>query len=240
MVEKFSLPRHNCKRCCRSLIRHCSFLQCAAIFVGFVCGDFFPTCSFIDEHVYPLLGEQGRSAVWGSRWCRWVRKCCFSPLMDCLTLSRYLCLCFFSCEVGGAILTLTSKALWNLGWSTWNCCHTTDQAERYFPFIWRNLPPSQAFPLFLPSISCGNFSCVKAVSPPAVLCEVENGLLPRIKFQIFSFYTVNTDGFKPPRIILSLVFSGTQDISYLKKMCLIIHKQGSNKYVASLNVLIPT
>lgn len=67
-------------------------------------------------------GRTGRSAVWGSRWCRWVRKSCFSSLLDCLTLSRSLCLCFFSCEVGGAILTLTSKAQ-NLGWSAWNCCH---------------------------------------------------------------------------------------------------------------------
>lgn len=139
---------------------------------------------------------------------------------------------------------LTSKALWNLGWSTWNCCHTIDQTERCFPFqallslkeisLHLRLSPSSQYFLL-------KFSCAKAVSPPTVLCEVENCLLPWIKFQIFCFYTVNIHRFRPPRIILSLVFSGTQGIpTCLKKLCLITHKQGSNKYVASLNVLLPT
>lgn len=64
-----------------------------------------PKVSFIDEQIYPPLGDQGRPAEWGSRWCRWVRKCYISSLMCCLTLGKYLCLCFFSYEISGAILT---------------------------------------------------------------------------------------------------------------------------------------
>ena len=79
--------------------RHCSFLQCTKVFY------WAQSCSFIQEQIHPPLGEKGRPAEWGSRWCRWVRKCCFSSLMCCLTLGKYLCLCFFSYVISGAVLT---------------------------------------------------------------------------------------------------------------------------------------
>lgn len=141
---------------------------------------------------------------------------------------------------------LTSKALWNLGWSTWNHCHTTDQTERCFPFqallslkeiSLRLKLSSSSFPVFLAEI----FHVQKLYLPRLFCVKLKIVCCHELSFKYFFFYTVSIHGFKPPRIILSLVFSGTQGIpTYLKKMCLVTHKQGSNEYVVSLNVLIAT
>lgn len=129
--------------------------------------------------------------------------------MGCLTLSSYLCLCFFRYEVGGAILTdLKSSVEWRGGQHGTVAIQLTRlkdvfHSKHYFhleksPSLSGFPPlPSQYFLLkFLTYVSC--------ISPN---CSVWSWkLLPWIKFKIFSFYTVNIHGFKPPRIILSLVF----------------------------------
>lgn len=136
--------------------------------------------SFLDEQIYPVWGEQGRPAHWGSRWCRRVRKC-FLSSMHCLTLGKYLCFCFFSYEISGAILTYLKSAVEFWRGQRASCCHTTDLKIRlqdvccskhrfhFFKKISLHLRLSP----FLP-----NFSCVKALSPPNwyVLCELENGV----------------------------------------------------------------
>lgn len=116
-------------------------------------------------YIYPLLGEQGRSAVWGSRWCRWVRKCCFSSLMGCLTWNRYLCLCFFSCEVGGAILTdLKSAGIWSgqHGTVAMQLTRLKDIFHSKHCFHLEKSPSISGFPPLPSSISHWNSSCVKS------------------------------------------------------------------------------
>lgn len=167
----------------------CSVQQFLLIlFVGFfsVCQN----CSFIDELIYPLLGEQGRSAVWGSRWCRWIRKCCFCSLMHCLTLSRYLCSCFFNYEVGGPILTdlkstvefgVVSMELLLYSWPDWKMFSIPS-----FTFYLEKSPSISGFPPLPSQYFLLKFLMRKSCISPNCLIEVENCLLPWIKFQIFT------------------------------------------------------